>query len=35
VVYINDMTGDPPRAGDFRAVEITQALDYDLVGKLI
>jgi ribosomal protein S12 methylthiotransferase len=35
VVYINDMTGDPPRAGDFRAVEITQTLDYDLVGKLV
>ena len=35
VVYINDMRGDPPRAGDFRAVEITQALDYDLVGKLV
>jgi ribosomal protein S12 methylthiotransferase len=35
VVYINDMAGDPPRAGDFRSVEITQASDYDLVGKLI
>jgi ribosomal protein S12 methylthiotransferase len=35
VVYINDMTGDAPRAGDFRAVEITQALDYDLIGKLV
>jgi ribosomal protein S12 methylthiotransferase len=35
VVYINDLAGDPPRAGDFRSVEITQASDYDLVGKLI
>jgi ribosomal protein S12 methylthiotransferase len=35
VVYINDMAGDPPQAGDFRTVEITQASDYDLVGKLI
>jgi ribosomal protein S12 methylthiotransferase len=35
VVYVNDLAGDPPRAGDFRAVEITQASDYDLVGKLI
>ena len=35
VVYINDLAGDPPRAGDFRSVAITQASDYDLVGKLI
>jgi ribosomal protein S12 methylthiotransferase len=35
VVLINDIEGDPPEAGEFRAVEITQALDYDLVGKLV
>lgn len=35
VVLINDMDGEPPQPGDFRTVEITQALDYDLVGKLV
>ncbi len=35
VVLINDIEGEPPQPGDFRTVEITQALDYDLVGKLI
>ncbi len=35
VVLINDLKGDPPRCGDFRSVEITQALDYDLVGRLV
>ena len=35
VVLINDVEGDAPNPGDFRSVEITQTLDYDLVGKLI
>jgi len=35
VVLINDVEGAPPNAGDFRSVEITQTLEYDLVGKLI
>jgi len=35
VVLINDVEGELPHAGDFRSVEITQALDYDLVGKLV
>jgi len=35
VVLINDVEGDAPNIGDFRSVEITQTLDYDLVGKLI
>jgi ribosomal protein S12 methylthiotransferase len=35
VVLINDVEGDPPEPGDFRTVEITQTLDYDLVGKLV
>jgi ribosomal protein S12 methylthiotransferase len=35
VVYINDLEGPPPQPGDFRSVEITEALDYDLVGKLV
>jgi len=35
VVLINDMEGKPPQNGDFRTVEITQTLDYDLVGTLL
>jgi len=35
IVLINDAAGEPPQAGQFRAVEISQALDYDLVGKLV
>ena len=35
VVLINDAAGNPPEAGQFRTVEISQALDYDLVGKLL
>jgi ribosomal protein S12 methylthiotransferase len=35
VVYINDTEGPPPQPGDFRTVEITRTLDYDLVGKLV
>jgi len=35
VVLINDVEGAAPNSGDFRSVEITQTLDYDLVGKLI
>jgi ribosomal protein S12 methylthiotransferase len=35
VVLINDVEGGPPEPGDFRTVEITQTLDYDLVGKLV
>ena len=35
VVLINDVEGTPPSAGDFRSVEITQTLEYDLVGKLV
>jgi hypothetical protein len=27
--------GAPPNPGDFRSVEITQTLDYDLVGRII
>jgi len=35
VVLINDATGNQPEAGQFRTVEISQALDYDLIGKLL
>jgi ribosomal protein S12 methylthiotransferase len=35
VVLINDLDGIPPESGEFRTVEITRALDYDLVGKLV
>jgi ribosomal protein S12 methylthiotransferase len=35
VVLINDVEGDAPNPGDFRSVEITQTLDYDLVGRLV
>lgn len=35
VVLINDADGVTPTPGDFCSVEITQTLDYDLVGKLI
>jgi ribosomal protein S12 methylthiotransferase len=35
VVLINDVEGAAPNSGDFRSVEITQTLDYDLIGKLI
>jgi ribosomal protein S12 methylthiotransferase len=35
VVLINDAIGDQPKAGQFRTVEISQALDYDLVGTLL
>jgi len=35
VVLINDLEGAAPNPGDFRSVEITQTLDYDLVGKLV
>jgi ribosomal protein S12 methylthiotransferase len=35
VVLINDVEGAPPNPGDFRSVEITQTLDYDLVGRII
>jgi ribosomal protein S12 methylthiotransferase len=35
VVLINDAIGDQPEAGQFRTVEISQALDYDLVGTLL
>ena len=35
VVLINDVEGVAPSPGDFRSVEITQTLDYDLVGRLV
>lgn len=35
VVLINDVEGTAPNPGDFRNVEITQTLDYDLIGKLV
>ena len=35
VVLINDVEGVAPRSGEFGTVEITQAMEYDLVGKLI
>ena len=35
VVLINDVEGVSPRSGEFGTVEITQAMEYDLVGKLI
>jgi len=35
VVLINDVEGCAPHSGDFRSVEITQTLDYDLIGKLV
>jgi ribosomal protein S12 methylthiotransferase len=35
VVLINDVEGDPPELGEFRTVEITEALDYDFVGRLV
>jgi len=33
--YINDFEGPPPRAGVFGRIRITEAHDYDLVGKLL
>lgn len=35
LVLINDVEGQAPAAGDFRMVEITRALDYDLLGKVV
>ena len=35
VVLINDVDGAPPQAGEFRTVEITRALDYDLLGRIV
>jgi ribosomal protein S12 methylthiotransferase len=35
LVLINDVEGALPECGDFRRVEITRALDYDLVGKIV
>ena len=35
VVLINDVEGVFPGAGEFSTVEITQAMEYDLVGKLL
>ena len=35
VVLINEVEGELPKAGDFRTVEITQSMDYDLIGKLL
>lgn len=35
VVLINDIEGPLAQAGEFRTVEITQTLDYDLIGKLV
>ena len=35
VVLINDVDGTPPQTGEFRTVEITRALDYDLLGRIV
>ena len=35
VVLINDLEGPPPDSGEFGNVEITQAMEYDLVGRLV
>jgi len=35
VVLINDLEGAVPDSGEFGDVEITQAMDYDLVGRLV
>ncbi len=35
LVLINDVEGPIPQSGEFRTVEITRALDYDLVGKIV
>jgi ribosomal protein S12 methylthiotransferase len=35
VVLINDVEGEPPKPGEFRSVEITQGMEYDLIGKLL
>ncbi len=35
VVLINDLEGAPPDSGEFGNVEITRAMNYDLVGRLI
>ena len=34
-VLINDIAGRPPTAGSFVQVEITRALDYDLLGRVL
>ncbi|MBL8290523.1 MAG: 30S ribosomal protein S12 methylthiotransferase RimO [Bryobacterales bacterium] len=35
ICYLNDDNGQPLRAGEFRRVRISEALDYDLVGGVI
>ena len=35
VVLINDLEGALPDSGEFGTVEITQAMEYDLVGRLV
>jgi ribosomal protein S12 methylthiotransferase len=35
LVLISDVAGPSPVIGEFRRVEITRALDYDLVGKIV
>lgn len=35
VVLINDLEASLPDSGEFGNVEITQAMDYDLVGRLV
>ena len=34
-VLINDAGGRQPAAGDFYEVEITESLEYDLIGKIL
>ena len=35
VVLINDIEGISPQSGEFGTVEITEAMEYDLVGRLV
>ena len=35
VCYINDFAGTPPQPGEIRSMRITEAHDYDVVGRLL
>jgi hypothetical protein len=34
-VLINDLDGCSPKTGDFYLTEITESLEYDLVGRIV
>jgi len=35
VVLINEVEGETPKPGEFHTVEITQSMEYDLIGRLL